>query len=62
MKQKITKKIPKLKAQVEGFSAEVLKDELLDIASNNKETLAKVLEMEELCNTLTQKSKDINEF
>ena len=39
MKQKITMKIPKLKAQVEDFANEVMNDDLLDIKSNLEETV-----------------------
>ena len=49
MKQKITKKIPKLMDQVSNFSQEVFQEELLDINQPFYETLAKVLKMEEVC-------------
>lgn len=62
MKHKITQKIPKLKASVEEFAAEVMNEDLLEISSNLQETLAKVEKLDTLCATLTQKSKDINEF
>ena len=62
MKQKIQSKIPKLMDQVGNFSQEVFREELLDINQPFYETLAKVCKMEEMCDELNQKSKDIHEF
>lgn len=53
MKLKIKDKIPKLKEQVDNFTKEVFKEELLDINQDNHEMLKKILEMEETCGTLT---------
>jgi len=62
MKQKIQMKIPKLMDQVGNFSQEVFREELLDINQPFYDTLAKVSKMEEMCDVLHQKSKDIHEF
>ena len=39
-----------------------MQEKFLDINQPLPETLEEILKLEELCNTLTQKSKDINEY
>lgn len=59
MKDKVSKKIPKLNAKVEAFNQIILHDKFLDIGTNMYEVLKEIESLENEVTKLVKKSKEI---